>query len=86
MLLLMNELLLLDVPKLVVLIVADPLPAPNKVCVTPLPVRIQFLTILLVAASAPAVVCNHTTALLVPTFVLVSVRFLEAAETGQTVL
>ena len=82
---LIKLLLLLTVPKLDVLIVAEPEPAPNNVCVTPLPARLQLITLLFVAASAPAVVCNQTTALVTPAFVFVMVRSLEAAEAGQTV-
>src|SRR5262249_4197309 len=57
----------------VMLIVLLPAPTPTKVCVFPLPTRLTFLTMSLVAPSAPAV-CIQTTAELVLVLVFVIVR------------
>src|SRR5438477_11170060 len=67
-------LLLLPVPRLDVLMVLLPEPTPNSVCVFPLPTRLTFLTVLLVAASAPPVVWSQTSAEEVPALVFVIVR------------
>ena len=73
------------VPRLVVLIVVDPLPIANSVVVFELPTMLQFLTVLFVAAFGPVAVCSHTTALDVTVLVFVIVRILDATEGGQTV-
>ena len=83
--LLTKELLLLPVPREVILIDELPLPTPNNVVVFELPVRMQFITVLLVAASDPFV-CIHTIAEEVPVLLLTMVRSLLAATGGQTVL
>src|SRR6266480_3798519 len=74
MLLFWKVLLLFPVPRLAVPIVVPPEPTPNSVAAGPLPTRLTFLTVLLVAASAPAVVCIQMSAEVVPTFVLVIVK------------
>ena len=65
--------------------VVEPLPTPTNVCVLPLPTRLIFLILLLVAPSNDAVLCSQITALAVETFVLASVKSLLAVAGGQTV-
>ena len=78
---------LLFIPKLEVEIVEDPDPAPNKVWVFKLPVKLIFLIVLLVAPLiGEAMDCNQITALAVLVLVLIMVRSLEALTKGQTVL
>src|SRR5476649_1829058 len=72
-----NRLLLFPVPVLEILIVLLPEPTPIKVPAVPVvlvPTRFTFLTVMLVAASAPAVVWSQMTAEEVPALLFVIVR------------
>ena len=79
--------LLLLIPRLEALIVADPAPMPIRVCVLPLPAILQFITVLFCAELEPsATVCIQITAEDVPMLLLIMVRSRLADTAGQTEL